>query len=248
MAMPDHDEELLDAFAAREARILDAAAALIQRWGYRKTTIEDIARAAGVGKGTIYLHWKTRVDLFIALLLRERLRAAAQAEVQLATDPEGPSLHTAVKHFTLALLNSPLLRAAIERDTAIWSDLLRTHFVQTDTAERMAAGRSGLQQLRARGQVRTDEPVEDQAFTLGAITTGFMVVNSYLPEEEQLPADAMVKLLAVVVRRTFEVTPNESAAEAEGSPEAPLGRTADAAAVFANLFEQARALSRKPVE
>jgi AcrR family transcriptional regulator len=246
--MPDGDEALLDPFAVREARILDAAAALVQRWGYRKTTIEDIAQEAGVGKGTIYLHWKTREDLFIALLLRERLRAATRAAAQLAVDPEGPSLHTAVKYFTLALLNAPLLRAAIEHDTAIWSDLLRTRFVQTDTAERLAAGRSGLQQLRDRGQVRTDEPVEDQAFMLGAVTTGFMVVNSYLPEEEQVPAEAMVKLLAEVVRRTFEVTPDERAAKAEESPEARLEKTADAATVFANLFEQARALSRKPVQ
>ncbi len=44
----------------RAERILDAAAALIQRWGYNKTTIDDIAKQAGVAKGTIYLHWKTR--------------------------------------------------------------------------------------------------------------------------------------------------------------------------------------------
>jgi AcrR family transcriptional regulator len=246
--MPEHAEETRTSFAEREDRILDAAAALVQRWGYRKTTIEDIARAAEVGKGTIYLHWKTREDLFIALLLRERLRAAAQAEAQLAADAEGPSLHTAVKHFTLALLTSPLLRAAIERDTAMWSDLLRTRFVQTDTAERMAAGRSGLQHLRARGLVRADETVEDQAFMLGAITTGFMVVNSYLPAEEQLPTDAMVTLLAAVVRRTFEVTPDESATDAERSPEAHLETPTAASALFADLFAQARILSRKPVE
>jgi Bacterial regulatory proteins, tetR family len=36
----------------REERILDAAAALLVRWGFRKTTIDDVAREAGVGKGT----------------------------------------------------------------------------------------------------------------------------------------------------------------------------------------------------
>ncbi|GAC1395003.1 MAG: hypothetical protein NVSMB65_13760 [Chloroflexota bacterium] len=40
----------------REERILDAAATLLVRWGYRKTTLDDVAREAGVGKGTIYLH------------------------------------------------------------------------------------------------------------------------------------------------------------------------------------------------
>ena len=53
----------------RADRILDAAANLILRWGYKKTTIDDIAKQAGVAKGTIYLHWKTREDLFVALLI-----------------------------------------------------------------------------------------------------------------------------------------------------------------------------------
>jgi AcrR family transcriptional regulator len=241
--MPEHSAESLDAFAEREARILDAAAALIQRWGYRKTTIEDVAREAGVGKGTIYLHWKTREDLFIALLLRERLRAASQAQQQLASDPEGASLHTAVKHFTLALLNAPLLRAAIQQDNTIWSELLRTRFVLADTAERMAAGRGGLAQLREHGLVRADDRLEDQAFMLGAITTGFMVVNSYLPQAEQLPPETLVNLLAEVVRRTFSApTPNEGQHTGVGAS------TQGASAMFAALFEQARTLSRKHVE
>ncbi len=60
----------------RADRILDAAAELILRWGYKKTTIDDIAKQAGVAKGTIYLHWKTREDLFLALLTREDLKLA----------------------------------------------------------------------------------------------------------------------------------------------------------------------------
>ena len=58
----------------RADRILDAAAELMLRWGYNKTTIDDIARLAGVAKGTIYLHWKTREDLFTALMRREYIR------------------------------------------------------------------------------------------------------------------------------------------------------------------------------
>src|SRR5215472_14971786 len=54
----------------REERILDTAAAMLVRWGYRKTTIDDVAREAGVGKGTIYLHWKDKNELFRAAILR----------------------------------------------------------------------------------------------------------------------------------------------------------------------------------
>ena len=60
-------------YEERGERILEAAAALITRWGYKKTTIDDIAKQAGVAKGTIYLHWKTREELFKAVILHEEM-------------------------------------------------------------------------------------------------------------------------------------------------------------------------------
>ena len=58
---------------ARAQRILDAASALILCWGYNKTTLDDVSRQAGVAKGTLYLHWKTREELFAALIEREKV-------------------------------------------------------------------------------------------------------------------------------------------------------------------------------
>jgi len=66
---PASDERKL-----REERLLDAATTLLVHWGYRKTTIDDVAREAGVGKGTIYLHWKDKNDLFRAAIWREQHR------------------------------------------------------------------------------------------------------------------------------------------------------------------------------
>src|SRR5437763_1237801 len=36
-------------------RILDAADRLLARYGYQKMTVDDLAREAGIGKGTVYL-------------------------------------------------------------------------------------------------------------------------------------------------------------------------------------------------
>ncbi len=63
----------------RAERLLDVAADLLLRWGYRRITMDDIAAQAAIGKGTIYLHWKTREDLFRAVLHREA--AATFADV-----------------------------------------------------------------------------------------------------------------------------------------------------------------------
>ena len=47
--------------------ILSAAAQLFARFGYRKTSIEDVAKRARIGKGTIYLYFATKEDLFGAI-------------------------------------------------------------------------------------------------------------------------------------------------------------------------------------
>ena len=59
--------------------MLDAAAALIAHYGYDKTTVDDIAREAGVAKSTLYSRWKTKDALFNALIWRETRRFALPA-------------------------------------------------------------------------------------------------------------------------------------------------------------------------
>lgn len=55
----------------RAQKILDVAFLLFARQGIRKTTIEQIAAAAGIGKGTIYLSFKSKDEIFTAIIRRE---------------------------------------------------------------------------------------------------------------------------------------------------------------------------------
>ncbi len=55
-----------------EARILDAAKACCERWGFDKVTIDDIARESGVSRATLYRLFPGGKDvLFEALRVRE---------------------------------------------------------------------------------------------------------------------------------------------------------------------------------
>jgi len=73
--------------------ILDAAGEVFARFGFKKASIEDIARKAGVGKGSIYLHFESKEALFEAIVLRtheqdlselvNRVRQATTSEAQL---------------------------------------------------------------------------------------------------------------------------------------------------------------------
>src|SRR3712207_1090111 len=46
--------------------ILDAADRLLARYGYRKMTMEDLAQEVGIGKGTIYLHFRSKEEIVMS--------------------------------------------------------------------------------------------------------------------------------------------------------------------------------------
>lgn len=51
----------------KEQRILEAAKVLFARYGIKKTSIEEIAQYAGLGKGTIYLYFKSKDEIFASI-------------------------------------------------------------------------------------------------------------------------------------------------------------------------------------
>jgi AcrR family transcriptional regulator len=67
--------------------ILDAMERLLARYGYKKTTMDDVAREAGIGKGTIYLHFPSKEEVALSSIdrvverVQERLRALAASSL-----------------------------------------------------------------------------------------------------------------------------------------------------------------------
>lgn len=55
---------------ARRAEILDAALRVFGQYGYRRTSVDDIAGEAGIAKGTIYLSFTSKEEIFRALAQR----------------------------------------------------------------------------------------------------------------------------------------------------------------------------------
>ena len=51
--------------------IIDAAKKLMQQYGLSKTTMEDIAKAAGKGKSTLYYYFKSKKEIFDAVINQE---------------------------------------------------------------------------------------------------------------------------------------------------------------------------------
>jgi AcrR family transcriptional regulator len=55
----------------RREAILEAATRQSLRWGFKKTTIEDIAQACGLERASVYYYFKNKEDIFAEVVRRE---------------------------------------------------------------------------------------------------------------------------------------------------------------------------------
>ena len=72
----------------RREALLAAAQQQFTRYGFRRTAMEDIAREAGVSRPALYLHFRSKEELFRSLAAS--LQEAALAEAEAALKVAGP--------------------------------------------------------------------------------------------------------------------------------------------------------------
>ncbi|WP_242123872.1 TetR/AcrR family transcriptional regulator [Sphingobium sp. Sx8-8] len=61
------------ASAPKTDQIIAATRSLFVRYGYRRTSVDDIAREAGVAKATLYLHFSGKEEMFREMIRRFQL-------------------------------------------------------------------------------------------------------------------------------------------------------------------------------
>jgi AcrR family transcriptional regulator len=94
---------------ARPAEIVSAALSLFADRGFGATKLEDVAKAAGIAKGTLYLYFPTKEDLFRAVVRQELLPTLERIETAVAAyaGPSGDLLRLIASRFT-AVMESDL--------------------------------------------------------------------------------------------------------------------------------------------
>ncbi len=126
--------------------ILDAVDILLARYGYGKMTMEDVARQVGIGKGTIYLHFKSKEEVVLSHIDRIAETVVRKLREQAALpDPVDRRLRRmlvlrvlvrfdGVAHYTqnlgdlLSSVRAPLLvrrRAYFDQEADVFEDVLR---------------------------------------------------------------------------------------------------------------------------
>jgi AcrR family transcriptional regulator len=129
----------------RREQILDAAEQELLRRGLQHTTVADVAAAAGVAKGTVYLYFETKQDVLAGL--RRRYVRQIEAEIRAAVDraSQAPAqLEAAVRSFVTVSTRRPDLHHllfeeagfdeadAFEPVRAVFSDVIESGFEFND--------------------------------------------------------------------------------------------------------------------
>lgn len=130
---------------AKRADILRCAADVFSGTGFHATTIQEIATAAGIGKGTVYEYFRTKEELFLAVYdsWMNEYENTVRERVEAATDPVAKVdavRQSAVDFYQSRAQQAPLL-------LEFWAHALRS----TNPAflERVHATRQFLQDLGA---------------------------------------------------------------------------------------------------
>ncbi|PSL00980.1 TetR family transcriptional regulator [Murinocardiopsis flavida] len=166
--------------AERARRILDAAAELLVAWGYRRVTIDEVARRAGVGKGTVYLHWKTKEALFLVVLLRAKSSSFATYVRRMRADPREVLPSRMLRSMYLELGADPVARAMYLGDSETLGRLgeVSARELRSFSEE----GARGLEEhfrlLRDAGALRTDLPLRTQTYSYLATALGFVTMHT----------------------------------------------------------------------
>jgi AcrR family transcriptional regulator len=183
---------------APEQRLIDAAEAQFRRFGYRRTTVEDITGGAGTGKGSLYLHFASKQAIYMAVVEASLERFVAGASKLLERSGSVPERLRALVQLTLEHYGEDeLLHASLFGGGSL---------VDGDVSRRAAdiqrdRIRSLLHELlrigQAEGSVRADLDLDAAALVLFEI--GWAVVRSELEGEGGLPLDRALNTLNQIV-------------------------------------------------
>jgi AcrR family transcriptional regulator len=165
----------------RVERMLDSAAELLVRWGYQRVTIEEVARHAGIGKGTVYLHFRSKDALFVTVLLREQRKIVAHLADRMDADPRTVLPGRTMRLLYEQLVAVPVARSLYLADAEVLGRL--AHEVGGTLGElaaaREAAVRHHMHLLGDAGCLRPGLTPATAMYAFAATASGFLLVDGF---------------------------------------------------------------------
>lgn len=175
--------------AVRQAHILDAAETCFVRNGFHRTTMQDLAREAGMSPGNIYRYFDSKEAVVLGLAERERERGVILVEMlERAGDRRGVLNGILATYFTQMTRGAAILRLDL------WAEATRNSAIGAMIERGDAEGRKWLIEIFS-----AIAPGCDAAGLYAAVSPlmkGIIVDLALSPDYE--PGPAIRQLLALI--------------------------------------------------
>lgn len=164
----------------RRNAIIAAAARLFAREGYADCEMERVASEIGVAKGTLYLYFKSKEELFYACVdhgMRE-LQATVQCAAQSHAEPF-ERISAAILAYLLFFEQHPEQVELLIQERAFFRDRQQpTYFTHREASRER--WRTVWASLLEDGRIRSDLKVEQILDFVGNLVYGTMFTNHFL--------------------------------------------------------------------
>jgi AcrR family transcriptional regulator len=190
-----------DRRSKRRQTIVETAARLFAQEGFSGCDMERVAVAAGVAKGTLYLYFPGKQELFFACVdwgmswMQRSVREAAESGGN--SDPF-ERIARGIREYLAFFEAHPEYVELLIQERAIFRDRKRPTYFEYRAAN-VGYWKEQWRQLIAAGRIRADLPVERIADTIGSLLYGTMFTNRFAGRSVSLD-EQYEALLEVVFR------------------------------------------------
>jgi AcrR family transcriptional regulator len=162
--------------AQTRAALVAAGRRLFGRAGFAATSVEDLAREAGVTTGALYHHFPTKAALFEAVFELVHLELMqASGEAAAGADAPMELLALGFEAFLDKVLEPDVQRIVITDAPAVLGPV---RFTELDERYAFAAIVAALDAAAQSGALRADDPQTLATLLLGMLTRGGMLIAS----------------------------------------------------------------------
>ena len=165
----------------RRQEIVETAARLFADWGYAGCEMERVASELGIAKGTLYLYFPGKQELFFACVdwAMTQLQVAVRAAANEGGDDPFAQISRAVRAYLVFFHEHPQFVELLIKERAIFRDRKRPTYYEHRDANR-GYWRELYGELIRTGRLRGDLNVEVLLDTIGNLLYGTMFTNHFL--------------------------------------------------------------------
>ena len=176
-------------------RLLSAAEQLFGERSYRRTSVADICAKAGIATGSFYAHFRSKADIFAAVVRRINadLRAAMGVAIEQAPDGQQARERASFRAFFDMLSQRPWIDRIVRESEFVDPGLFREYY------ERLARGYArGVRRAQLAGEVDAEYDPEVIAYLYTGVGNFIGMRWADWTAGGQVPADVMEDLLNVL--------------------------------------------------